>query len=505
MTGEWNRGIVGRSRRLACAALLALGVTGCGGGSDDGGSPSPAQPNSAPTFTSSGQTSVAENATDPVYRPVTTDAQHDAVSYSIAGGADAAFFTLGAGGELSFRQPPNYDLYADGNGDNVYEVTLSASDGKASTNQAVSITVTNDREGIAVKRIATGLGVPRAIASLEDTHQLAVAGNGSLVYRINGATGERSTFHMFTDASGRSVDGMTILGLAWAYTFGPNKSLYVLKEKDGMASIACIRCGVSLYNDVVVEGDIASVSDGTAIAMGLHSGLVFVAVGDKGDARAQDSGAAAAPYGKLYNYLLDPDPFNSAPNRVTPHYFGAHLVGLGLHAPVSFGTIDQNLFMIADQGDAFGELSTRDLRFDGMNFGWPYFDGAEERNAGGAALANLVTPSLVLPSGANRRESQGIVGALVYRGRLTGLANSYVLADRNGHVWTVPWSMPTGPANVRIDASRIEIRDADFIPDAGTIDSPVGMVLDAAGDLYILDSDGELFRVDAPGPYTIPT
>lgn len=65
--------------------------------------------------------------------------------------------------------------------------------------------------------------------------------------------------------------------------------------------------------------------------------------------------------------------------------------------------------------------------------------------------------------------------------------------------------MPTGPANVRIDASRIEIRDADFIPDAGTIDSPVGMVLDAAGDLYILDSDGELFRVDAPGPYTIPS
>lgn len=494
----WRRGAA-----FFVTSTAALALAGCGGG-DSGGGGSPAAPNSAPAFSSSGQSSVAENTTGTVYTAAATDAQHDSVTFSIAGGADAAFFTLGGSGELQFTRPPNYDMFADADGDNVYEVTLRASDGKLDATQAVSITVTNDREGIAVKRIATGLGATHAIASLDDSHQLAVAGNGSVVYRVNGATGAFSTFHMFTDASGRSVDGMTVLGLARGYTFGPNKGLYVLKEKGGVASIACIRCGVSLYDDVVVEADIANVSDGTPVVMGRYDGAVFVAVGDKGGTRAQDSGSAAGPYGKLYNYLLDPDPFNSAPsNRVTPHYFDPRLVGLGLRAPTAFVQMDQNLLGMADLGEAFGELSMRSLRYEGMNFGWPYFDGLRERNAGGAALANLTTPSFVVPTGTNRRETGGIVGAVAYRGRLTGLADRYIVVDKGGHIWTAPLPALPGSASPRIEAGSLEIRDADFTPDAGTIDKPVGMVLDDYGDLYILDWDGELFRVDAPGPFVI--
>lgn len=494
-----KRGALYHRMKRASAALLVMGIASCGGGEGGGGSTAPASPNRAPSFSSSGQASVAENSSAHVYRPTATDADHDSVSFSITGGADAAFFTLGTQGELYFKQAPNYDLFADANGDNVYEVTIAASDGKLSATQAVAITVTNEREGISVKRIATGLGATHAIASIEDTHQLVVAGNGSLVSLINGATGASSTFHMFTDASGRSVDGMTILGLAWGYTFGPNKSLYVLKEKGGVASIACIRCGVSLYKDVVVESDIAAVADGTSIVMGQYDGEIFVGIGDQGGARAQDSSAAGGRYGKLYDYGLDPDPFNPAPNRAIPHYFDPRLVGLGLRAPTAIAKLEQNLFGIADQGEKFSEVTTAPLRYLGMNFGWPYYDGQQERNAGGSALANLFAPSLVLPVGTNRRESKGIVAALIYRGRLTGLADRYVLADKSGHIWTIPW---TGQTNV--PQGTLEIRDADFTPDAGTIDNPAGMVLDASGDLYILDSDGELFRVDASGPFVIP-
>ncbi|HUD29667.1 MAG TPA: cadherin repeat domain-containing protein [Novosphingobium sp.] len=489
--------------KRASAALLALGIASCGGGDSGGGTTAPVAANTAPSFSSSGQASVAENSTDLVYRPTATDAQFDTVTFSIAGGADSAFFTLGATGELYFKRAPNYDLFADANGDNVYEVTLSASDGKLSTTKAVAITVTNEREGISVKRIATGLGVTRAIASIEDTHQLVVAGNGSLVSLINGATGATSTFHLFTDASGRSVDGMTIRGLAWGYTWGPTKRLYVLKEKGGVASIACIRCGASIYNDVVVESDIADVSDGTSIVMGQYDGEIFVGIGDQGGSRAQDSSPTGGRYGKLYDYGLDPDPFNPAPSRAVPHYFDPRLVGLGLRAPTAIAKLDQNLFGIADHGEKFSEVTTAPLRYQGMNFGWPYYDGRQERNAGGSALADLFAPSLVLPVGTNRRESKGIVGALIYRGRLTGLVDHYIVVDKSGHIWTTPWPRQTAMTNV--PAETLELRDADFTPDAGTIDSPAGMVLDASGDLYILDSDGELFRVDAPGPYQIPT
>ena len=45
-------------------------------------------------------------------------------------------------------------------------------------------------------------------------------------------------------------------------------------------------------------------------------------------------------------------------------------------------------------------------------------------------------------------------------------------------------------------AADLEDRTADFVPDAGTIDSPVGFATDEMGRFYILDADGEVFRVD---------
>jgi hypothetical protein len=46
-------------------------------------------------------------------------------------------------------------------------------------------------------------------------------------------------------------------------------------------------------------------------------------------------------------------------------------------------------------------------------------------------------------------------------------------------------------------ADEIEIRTEDFVPDQGSIDHPVGIVVDRGGRMLILDSDGELFLVDA--------
>ena len=53
-----------------------------------------------------------------------------AATYSITGGADAAdFHIVGATGVLTFAASPNYEAPADTNGDNVYEVTVTASTG----------------------------------------------------------------------------------------------------------------------------------------------------------------------------------------------------------------------------------------------------------------------------------------------------------------------------------------------------------------------------------------
>ena len=69
----------------------------------------------------------------------------DAVSYSIAGGADAALFAINAAtGALTFVTAPDFEAPADANGNNVYEVVVKASDAAGlSDMQAIVVTVTN--------------------------------------------------------------------------------------------------------------------------------------------------------------------------------------------------------------------------------------------------------------------------------------------------------------------------------------------------------------------------
>ena len=56
-------------------------------------------------------------------------------------GRDGGDFAINEDGELSFRSPPDYERPADGNRDNVYEVTVRASDGSYYGNFEVTVTV----------------------------------------------------------------------------------------------------------------------------------------------------------------------------------------------------------------------------------------------------------------------------------------------------------------------------------------------------------------------------
>ena len=103
----------------------------------------PASDNVAPVFTSANSATALENSTDAFYTATATDANGDFVSYSISGGADAALFSLTSGsGALSFINPPDYENPSDSNGDNIYNLSLLASDGVASSAAlALSVTV----------------------------------------------------------------------------------------------------------------------------------------------------------------------------------------------------------------------------------------------------------------------------------------------------------------------------------------------------------------------------
>ncbi|SMP82697.1 cadherin domain-containing protein, partial [Noviherbaspirillum suwonense] len=97
----------------------------------------------APVFTSPAAFSIAENSTA-VGAVVATDADSPTVTYSLVAGGDAGAFTINAAtGALSFAAAPNFETPTDAGANNVYNLTVQASDGTLNTTQAVAVTVTD--------------------------------------------------------------------------------------------------------------------------------------------------------------------------------------------------------------------------------------------------------------------------------------------------------------------------------------------------------------------------
>ena len=88
--------------------------------------------------------SFAENGSGAVATHTTADPDDDTVTLSL-GGSDKDHFTL-ANGVITFNTAPDFEARADSNGDNDYELTLTASDGEAWAAQDVTVRVTDEDE-----------------------------------------------------------------------------------------------------------------------------------------------------------------------------------------------------------------------------------------------------------------------------------------------------------------------------------------------------------------------
>jgi hypothetical protein len=97
-----------------------------------------------PVFTTPDALSVAENTAD-VLTVVASDADRppQALTFSIVGGEDQSQFNITQGGALAFNFPPDFEVPADSNGDNIYIVVVQVSDGSLTNLQALLVNVTN--------------------------------------------------------------------------------------------------------------------------------------------------------------------------------------------------------------------------------------------------------------------------------------------------------------------------------------------------------------------------
>ena len=135
--------------------VLAKNAEGSSSWSSSGSGRTNVRPNTAPVISGSTSKSVAENSTS-VATYIVTDAEGDNISWSLEG-SDADDFAITAAGVqrtigvrvLTFSPAPDYESPDDSGGNNVYHVTVKATDdgspNKSST-RAVTVTVTDAAE-----------------------------------------------------------------------------------------------------------------------------------------------------------------------------------------------------------------------------------------------------------------------------------------------------------------------------------------------------------------------
>ena len=101
----------------------------------------------APSFAAATQDlSINENSSGSIYTAQATDPEGAALAYS-ASGADAGLFTINnTSGELSFNSAPNFETALDSDTNNVYQLTITATDGANQASQGIAVTVIDVNE-----------------------------------------------------------------------------------------------------------------------------------------------------------------------------------------------------------------------------------------------------------------------------------------------------------------------------------------------------------------------
>ncbi|WP_278453454.1 cadherin domain-containing protein [Stutzerimonas kunmingensis] len=141
--------------------------------------------NEVPVITSNGgdtptPISYAENGTTAVTSITATDPDSgDTQTFSISGGDDADLFRINAStGALTFRNSPNFEIPADANNDNTYNVTVKVADAAGLTDeQTLTINVTDDAG--ADDPIETGSAGSQTITAPADNAKINVTGSGT--------------------------------------------------------------------------------------------------------------------------------------------------------------------------------------------------------------------------------------------------------------------------------------------------------------------------------------
>jgi len=368
-------------------------------------------------------------------------------------------------------------------------------DPNGAQSQATSITAT---------RVATGLNQPLfAGAPPGDLSRLFIVEKTGQIKILDLTSGQVLATPFLDVSSQILTDGERgLLGLAFDPDFANNGFLYVnLINLNGDTEIR--RYHVSSNPNVadpasvtpIITIDQTTASNHKAGWLGFGpDGDLYTATGDGGSTpgSAQDLNSLL---GKILRIDVHGDDFPADPTRnyhvpSDNPFVGVseaeEIFALGLRNPWR-DSFDRGLgdFYIADVGQS--QWEEVDIGQKGANYGWPVFEGpavfAGGTPTGGSAVAPIHFYS--------HSVGQSITGGYVYRGEAEALQGQYFFADFvQGKVFTLRFN---GSAWVATNQT------SQITPDFGAINNPSSFGEDGRGNLYLVDIDGDVFRLTPVG------
>ncbi|MEL6363820.1 MAG: PQQ-dependent sugar dehydrogenase [Pseudomonadota bacterium] len=495
------------ARLIAFPVLAGFALAAC---SDDS---SPA-PNGPVTITSAATATVSENTTGPVYTVALSGASLSNATLALTG-PDAADFDLhAASGEISFVTAPDFELPVDADTDNIYEFTITATRGGDSAMLDVDITVADVSDALQARRVGTGFSGPLFLAGKNDgTGRVLVVQKGGRIRILDPDTGTIDP-DPFLDLSGTisTASEQGLLGLAFAPDFATSGTLYIYvnaantdSEIRGYQISASDPDTVDLTTEDVIMrfAQTAGNHNGGWIGFG-PDGFLYIASGDGGGNTA-DARDISNKLGTILRIDVTGDDFpgdDAADYAIpadNPYATGGGdpaIWAWGLRNPyrASFDDATGDLY-IGDVGqNRVEEIDVIPSGVGDVDFGWDRFEGTLAFNdTGGPATTS---PVLEYDHGTDPDEGNSVTGGVVVRGDgPEGLQGLYFFGDFvRGNIWTVPVADLT-PGST-LFGTNLTNRNAELTPDVGAIDNPSAFGRDDDGGVYIVDFDGDIFRIE---------
>ena len=339
---------------------------------------------------------------------------------------------------------------------------------------------------IAATRVASGLnGALFATAPPGDTGRLFIVQQTGAIRILDINTGQLLAtpfLNVAVDSSGERG----LLGLAFDPDYATNGFFYIYRTVAGSSPHNVVeRYHVSADPNVADPASTPIIDLGSLSASNHNAGWIgfgpddnlYIATGEN------NNPANAQTLSNLLGKILRIDVHAGTPYAIPADnpFVGTagargEIFALGLRNPFrdSFDRATGDFF-VADVGqNAFEEINSG---ISGANYGWPAAEGPSSN----PAFTNPIFSY-------DHTVGQAVIGGYVYRGSGSeGLQGQYFYADEVvGKVFTLRFN---GSAWVSTE------RTSQITPNAGAINHPSSFGEDGRGNLYLVDLDGDIFRL----------